>query len=151
MEIIREVREARKRIWQVDCLSMDAALAGSFDWRELDNFLKGAGCRQPAQEGPETLLDLNVQGAVHQQCHSENPLSVRVESLLNRWHAETIVEVSRLGAGDLMRLVIGYPFRSRFQTAALFWALGTDPRPDADGARRRFHQRFQTFSVRRLA
>ncbi len=30
----------RKRIWEVDCLSLDAALAASFDWKELSNLLK---------------------------------------------------------------------------------------------------------------
>lgn len=151
MNIVRTVRETRKRIWEVDCISMDGALSGSFDWRELANFLEGAGRPQPIAEEPEALTDLNVQGLVHQYCHSENPLSVHLERLLNCWHEDTIACISFCDKEDLMRLVLGYPFSDRLQTAALCWALGTDPRPEADCIRRRFHQRFQMIFLRRLA
>lgn len=152
MEIIRMARGTRKRIWEVDCVSMDGALAGSFDWRELANFLDGAG-RLHAQRGngPESLSALNVQGLVHHACHSENPLSLRLEKLLNRWHDETIGGIVCCDQEDLMRLVLAYPFSERRQTAGLCWALGTDPRAEADCIRRRFHQRFQIESLRRLA
>lgn len=150
MEIIRKIKETRKRIWEVDCTSVDLALAGSFDWKELSNFLDLADKDLSLERVPESFAELDIQGRIHHLCHSCNPVSARLENLLNEFYKETLANVAALTQESLAQMLLGYPFSHKRTTAALCWALGTDPRAEVDCARRRFYQRFQVTMLRRL-
>ena len=140
---------ARKRIWEVDCLSLDAALAASFDWRELINILQGSGHEFDLQKS-EAVLEFQAQSLIHEYCHSENEVSNRIEDLLNEWHKKIITTFDNWASAQVAEYVLTASWNKKSAYAALFWALGSDARNGFDCIRRRFHQRFQIFSVRRL-
>lgn len=138
---------ARKRIWEVDCWSLDAAVASSFDWRDLINLMQGQGFDL---KKPDSLLELQAQHRVHEYSHSENPVSIKLETLLNDWHRKTLNLFDRQSPAEIAEYVLTQPFRSGGRYAGTFWALGTDARDGFDCIRRRFFQRFQIHSVRKL-
>lgn len=138
-----------KRIWEVDCISMDAALASSFDWRDLINILHGAGVDFKAR-GEESQIEIQVQNLMHQHCHSENSVSLCVEGLLNLLHEKILKQWKTLPVEEIAELAISFSLDKPHKLSGFFWALGTDPRPGLDCIRRRFHQRFQVHSIRRL-
>ncbi len=139
----------RKRIWEVDCLSLDAAMAASFDWRELINMLQAEG-RQFDFRKPEPLLEYQAHCLIHEYCHSENPVSLRIENLLHEWHKRTVLLFDAWTPSEIAEHVLSIPLGKKAAFAGLFWALGSDAREGFDCIRRRFHQRFQIFSARRL-
>ena len=139
----------RKRIWEVDCWSLDAAIAASFDWREIVNVLQGQGHTLDLRK-PEAILELQAQCLVHEYCHSENGVSVRIENLLNDWHERTILTLADWSPSEIAEYVLTASLDKKESYGALFWALGSDPREGFDCIRRRFHQRFQIYSIRKL-
>ena len=126
---------------------MDASIAASFDWRKLVNLLQGTGCQFDLEEKTE-VLEMQVQCMIHQHCHSENPLSLKIEYLLNQWHEKTIYHVSKLPKNELIRHLMTFSPEVNF--GGIVWALGTDPREGSDCLRRRFHQRIQVVSIRKM-
>ncbi len=140
----------RKRIWEVDCWSLDAAIAASFDWKDLANILQGHGHDFNLRK-PETVLELQMQRLIHEYSHSENPVSLKLEDLLNDWHRNIIRFLEACPPPEVAEHVLTAPWPKKSSYAGLFWALGSDPREGFDCIRRRFHQRFQIFSARRLA
>ena len=134
----------------MDCLSMDAAIAAAFDWQELVNLMASSGI-QPPQGMAEPALEMHVQSAVHHYCHSENALSLRLESLLNQWFTARIQETAGFEPPVLMELILKQSFVKKNEMAGFAWALGSDPRLGLDCIRRKLHQRFQIVSLRRLA
>ena len=139
----------RKRIWEVDCWSLDAAVAASFDWRELINILQGQG-HQFDLSKPETLLELQAHCLIHEYCHSENLVSVTIENLLNEWCKKTIELFDSWTSSQVAEHVLTASWQEKSDYAGLFWSLGSDSREGFDCIRRRFHQRFQVVSIRRL-
>ena len=139
----------RKRIWEVDCWSLDAAVAASFEWRDLINILQGNGHQFDLNKS-EALLELRAQCMIHEHCHSENPVSLRIENLLNEWNKKTIELFDRWDLSKISEYVLTVSLKDKSLHAGLFWALGSDARESFDCIRRRFHQRFQLFSVRNL-
>lgn len=139
----------RKRIWDVDCWSLDAAVAASFDWKELVNLLQGHGHLMDLKK-PEALLELQAQCLIHEYCHTENELSLKIENLLNEWHKKTIESIDQRSSSQVAEHVLSFSWSKKNAYAGLFWALGSDAREGFDCIRRRFHQRFQIFSARRL-
>ena len=138
----------RKRIWEVDCVSLDAALAASFDWRELANILQGNG-HEFNQEAHPAVLEMTIQSLAHQYGHSENPVSLKIESLLNHWHAHLMEWMDCGSPVEAAQYVLTVPLNKKV-LGGLFWALGSDAREGFDCIRRRFPQRFQVFAARRL-
>ena len=138
----------RKRIWEVDCWSLDAALAASFEWRDFANLLHSHGHALDLSK-PEALIELRAQCLVHECCHSENPVSLRLENLMNDWHRKMLDFFDRRTPSEVVEFVLTVDLGKQVSTGALFWALGSDARDGFDCIRRRFHQRFQIFSARR--
>ncbi len=139
----------RKRIWEVDCWSLDAAIAGSFDWRDLINILQGSGHVFDLRR-PEYLLESQAHTLIHECCHSENPVSIRIESLLNEWHKKAITQLDSKTPAEVVQYALALSWKKRASYAGMFWALGSDSREGFDCIRRRFQQRFQISSIRRL-
>jgi hypothetical protein len=143
-------RGIRKRIWEVDCLSMDAAIAAAFDWQDLVNFMTSAGINSSQNDSP-AWLEMQAQSRVHHHCHSENALSLRIETLLNQWYSGWIQQTAQYEPQDLMTLILNADFLQKKEMAGMTWALGSDPRTGLDCIRRKLHQRFQVVALRRLA
>jgi len=138
----------RKRIWEVDCWSLDAALAASFDWRELINMLqsRGHGFNFKASE---SVLEIQAQCLIHEYCHSENELSVRIEALLDGWHQKWIDAISGWLPAEVAEYALTVPLHRQLSSGGFFWALGGDAREGFDCIRRKFHQRFQISVIRK--
>lgn len=139
---------AQKRIWEVDCLSMDAALAASFDWRDLLNILHGMGIALSAK-GPEWKVEMQVHNKIHQYCHGENSVSLCIEGLLNALHQKTLRQWSGILVEEIAELALSFDLRKP-KLGAVFWAVATDSRPGLDCIRRQFHQRYQIASIRTI-
>lgn len=137
----------RKRIWEVDCLSLDACLAASYEWRELANLLKIVGHEINASQA-NPFLEMRIHNLVHAYCHFENPLSLRIEMLLGLLHNDTVCEVEVLDKPAIDALVQNVDFRNKRKFAALTWALASEPRDEVAGAKRFLHQMFQVLSIR---
>lgn len=139
----------RKRIWEVDCFSMDAVLASSFEWKDLANILQGRGV-EISLKGPEDAKRMQVHNLTHRYCHSENDISLTVESILNLLHQHTIEQISHWDAHEVMELAQNFHFSNSKRLSSVFWAIGSEGRKEFDGIRRRFHQRFQIHALRDL-
>ena len=137
----------RKRIWEVDCVSMDSVIAATFDWRELVNILEGSGHRLDKTQ-PEVILEMQTQCLIHQHCHSENEISICIERLLNQWYASTLEKYSQCDISEVLNELMKLSMGDKL--GGIFWALGTDPRASFDCLRRKFHQRIQVLSIRRF-
>lgn len=120
-------RAARKRIWEVDCGTLDLALAGSFDWRAMANLVKNAGY-ELRTDLPESALNLGYQNLLHQLCHDRNSVSLSVEQLLNLWYADSITRLSSLPERKLSDYFLSLAYESNKELAGIFWALGSDSR-----------------------
>lgn len=138
----------RKRIWEVDCLSLDAALAASFDWKELSNLLESHGIAVD-HSLPEHILEMQVQNAVHRECHEENALSYAVETLLNYLYEDLVLQSDGMSHCQIKTIISNVDFGNPSRLGGLFWALGSDPREEMECARRFLHQRSQVVLLRK--
>lgn len=137
----------RKRIWEVDCVSLDTCLAASYEWRELANLLRHAG-HEIRPSSPDRMTEMLIHNLAHAYCHFENPVSLRIEMLLGLLHNDTVIEIEshdRAGVDGMIRTL---DLRDRRRFAGMIWALGSDPREELQGSRRFLHQLFQVRSVR---
>lgn len=139
----------RKRIWDVDCLSLDAALAASFEWRDLMNILQGHG-EIIDFDKPEAALEMQAQCRTHEFCHSENKISLGIEKLLNDWHKNSLQTFSAWSPSKVAEYVLSASWNNMGSVSGIFWALGSDSREGFSCICRRFHQRFQIHSVRQV-
>lgn len=138
-----------KRVWEIDCLSMDAVLAASFDWRELHNHLRTAGCGiEIPRQTPAHLAEMRVQNHAHHLCHGENGFSIWVERFLNRLYADLIIRVRCASAEQLKTVVSHLDFGRAGKMGGLIWAIGSDAREEMTAVRRLFHQRMQVRLLR---
>jgi hypothetical protein len=137
----------RKRIWEIDCRSMETVIAASFEWRELANLVKDY---LPHCSTNENILEIQAYGLIHQCCHSENPVSLHIEELLNYRYQRFIETVTRLDPYEAGRWIMSYDFEKKSGLGGMVWALGSDAREGFDCLRRHFHQRLQVYSIRKL-
>ena len=105
-----------------------------------------------AEDGIRDVAVTGVQTCalpIYQYGHSENPVSLKIESLLNHWHAHLMEWMDCGSPVEAAQYVLTVPLNKKV-LGGLFWALGSDAREGFDCIRRRFHQRFQVFAARRL-
>lgn len=149
MERIFTSCATRKRIWEVDCMSLDGCLAASFDWRELINILQGNGhCFDLLK--PEALLEFQAQCLIHEYCHSDNEISRKIEKLLNDWHKKVLRLFDAWSPSEVAQYDLTGSWTKRTLYAGLYWGVGTESRSGFDCIRRRFHQRFQLLAIRKI-
>ena len=137
----------RKRIWEVDCLSLDGALAAAFDWKELSNLLEGHGIAVD-HSLPKHILEMQVQCAVHRECHEKNTLSCTIETLLNRLYEDLVLQSEGMNHCQIKTIIANVDFSNPSRLGGLFWALGSDPRDEMECARHFLHQRSQVTLLR---
>ncbi len=138
----------RKRIWEVDCLSIDSVLAASFDWKELSNLLESHGFTVD-HSLPDHILEMQIQNVVHRECHEENTLSCTIEALLNRLYADLVLQSEGMSHCQLRMIASNVDFGNPSRLGGLYWALGSDPRDEMECARRFLHQRSQVTLLRK--
>jgi len=138
-----------RRIWNLDCLTVDLVLAGSFEWRELANLLTGAGLKL-CERKLDCQDSLYVFQIAHQVCHSENKLSVALENLISVRYREWIEFVRESESEQVYEYACGFKFEKKSKTCGLIWALATDLREPFVQLVRKLHQRFQMEQIARL-
>jgi hypothetical protein len=137
----------RKRIWEMDCVSLDACLAASYEWRELANLLRHAG-HDVRPSSPDRMTEMYVHNLTHAYCHFENPVSLRIEMLIGLLHNDTVIRVESSEKEEIDGMIRRLDLRDRRRFAGLVWAMGTDPREELAASRRFLHQLFQVSAIR---
>ncbi len=137
----------RKRIWEMDCTFLDAALAASFDWKEMANLLQSSGL-ELLDDQSDAVLEMQAQNGVHAKCHDANDLSLKIETLMNQWHARPMDVIAGMQPSEILWAFPEEMKRKGISRGGIFWALGTDPRPGFDCLRRHFYQRVQIRMMR---
>jgi len=137
----------RKRVWDVDCLSMDAALSSTFESREIINYLSEAANYLDLGL-PESSLEVQAHLLIHHYCHSENPISLKIETLLNLCHDKVLAGWERKAVEDIQREIFRLNWEEKRDRAGFIWALAVDPRDEVSGMRRVFYLRHQLQSFR---
>ncbi len=137
----------RKRIWEVDCVSLDTCLAASYEWRELANLLRHAG-HDIKPVTADRMTEMFIHNLAHAYCHFENPVSLRIEMLLGLLHNDTVIEIESCDRAGADRMVRDLNLSDRRRFAGMIWALGSDPRDEMAGSRRFLQQIFQVRSIR---
>jgi hypothetical protein len=123
---------ARRRIWQVGCIGIDAVLSTSFDADELvmiDREFEQVYAI-PDHPGVKVPHELLVYGMAHRACHSDNPTSERIEKRLNAMHARVIEEFERGDKTDVLENCYLAASEYHGNLAGCAWAMLTDPRPE---------------------
>lgn len=147
MQINHELGQI-KRIWEMDCLSLDAALAASLDWKDLVNLMHGCGIEFQSK-GSEAVQEMQAFQWAHRYCHSQNSFSLQLENLLNYLHQNFTHQIFGMSVERLVDLVMTLDLSKSQRLGGLFWGLGMDSRAGLDCLRRRFHQRYQIYSLRK--
>lgn len=137
----------RKRIWEVDCVSLDTCLAASYEWRELANLLRHAG-HEIRPVSADRMTEMFIHNLAHAYCHFENPVSIRIEMLLGLLHNDTVIAVESGDRSAVDRMIRDLDLLDRRRFAGMMWAVGSDPRDEMKASRRFLQQLFQVRSVR---
>ena len=138
----------RKRIWEVDCLSLNAALAASFDWKDLSNFLTSHGiCVDHSL--PEHILEMQIQNTIHKACHQGTALSRVVETRLNDLYEDIMCQIEGMSHCEIGTIIANIDFAKPNRLGGFFWALGSDSREGMECVRHFLHERSQMALLRK--
>ena len=115
----------RKRIWEIDCTLLDAALLLSFDAGELENTCRATDVLvTPHAHRPEaySLVD-----AIHRACHEPTPTAHLVERQLDMMHGPRLRELDREGLESVSHRLLTEPLGQQPDLAAALWWLARHP------------------------
>jgi hypothetical protein len=122
----------RRRIWQLNCIGLDAVLCTSFDADELlsvDEALRSS-CNIPEDPGIVLPKALIVYGVAHKACHSDNPVSRKIERRLDAMHERALENTSSLDKVDVLVDCYEASEATRDDLAGCVWSVLTDPRQE---------------------
>lgn len=121
---------ARRRIWELNCFGIDAVLCTSFDPDELLSLDAGLRCNIPERPGIVVPTPLIIYGVAHKACHTENPVSRKIERRLDCLHERILRECA--GMDEIDTLVKGYQASEEAgeDLAGCLWSILTDPRAE---------------------
>jgi len=122
----------RKRIWELNCFGLDAVLASSFDPDELlslDESMR-ARCNIPDHPGVMVPKALIVYGVAHKACHSDNPVSRKIEKRLDAMYERMLDESGRKEQIDVLVTCYEASEEAREDLAGCLWSVLTDPRQE---------------------
>jgi hypothetical protein len=123
---------ARRRIWELNCFGLDAILCTSFDPDELlsiDEELRSAS-RIPDHHGISVPKALIVYGVAHKACHTDNPVSRKIERRLDAMHERALQDVARKAEIDLLVKCYEASQDAGERLAGCLWTVLTDPRKE---------------------
>ncbi len=123
---------ARRRLWELNCLGLDAVLCTSFDADELltiDDELKSR-CALPEHAGVLVPRSLIVYGAAHKACHSENPVSRKIERRLDAMYVRMLENTVRMDEVEVLANCYEAAEEARDDLAGCLWSVLTDPRKE---------------------
>lgn len=123
---------ARKRIWELNCFGLDAVLCTSFDPDELlalDPEVR-SGCQIPEHPGVIVPQGLIVYGVAHKACHTDNPISRKIEKRLDAMHERVLGDASRMDKVDVLVHCYEAAEEAGEDLAGCLWSVLTDPRQE---------------------
>lgn len=120
--------QERTPIERVECGLLDAVLALSFEPRELENLLSGAGepapdCGCPGARGVISLA--------HRATHQGGALARRLEGLLDLLHARSLARLEELGPTHFAAETVARDLWAHPDLAGRVWALARCADPAA--------------------
>ncbi len=147
MNEIMTRRPVRKNIWEMDCLSLTTILAGALDWKELANFLSGLSAAEAVQLPNQSCFShceekIRVYSIAHQLCHSQNPVSERLQAYFVAQYENEIAQVDSLEIPELCHFTKQEKLEEIKNIFGFIWALATDQREKVDPVRVFFLHRF---------
>lgn len=122
----------RRRIWELNCFGLDAILCTSFDSDELlslDAELRSS-CDIPEHPGVMVPKALIVYGVAHKACHSDNPVSRKIEKRLDHLHERVLEDSARMDKMDVLVACYEASDEARDDLAGCLWSVLTDPRKE---------------------
>jgi len=123
---------ARRRLWELNCFGLDAVLCTSFDPDELlaiDADLR-SGCEIPEHPGLMIPKALIIYGVAHKACHTENPISRKIEKRLDAMHARVLNESAQKDKVDVLVTCYETSEEAREDLAGCLWSVLTDGRQE---------------------
>jgi hypothetical protein len=122
----------RRRIWELNCLGLDAVLCTSFDPDELlsvDESLRS--CADiPDHPGVVVPRALIVYGVAHKACHTDNPVSRKLEKRLDAMYGPMLEDSGRMDQIDVLVNCYEASEEAREDLAGCLWSVLTDPRKE---------------------
>jgi hypothetical protein len=121
---------ARRRIWELNCIGLDAVLCTSFDPDELLSIDEELRSSSDIPDHPGVMVPkaLIVYGVAHKACHSDNPVSRKIERRLDAMH-ERMLEISaRKEKVDVLLCCYEASEEARDDLAGCLWSVLTDSR-----------------------
>lgn len=126
-----------KALWELPCPARDAVLWTSFTWGELATLADAAGFHL---EGPGPLSPAArrwaLMGAIHQSCAEPNPLSRRLQEMLETVHEAATLRLATSATDEVLAWCVGDLGLAPVPLAALVWGVATDPREAMSEARK---------------
>jgi hypothetical protein len=122
----------RKRIWELNCFGLDAVLCTSFDPDELlslDESMRER-CDIPDHPGLMIPKSLIVYGVAHKACHSDNPVSRKIEKRLDAMYERIVDESGRMDQIDVLVNCYQASEEARDDLAGCLWTVLTDSRKE---------------------
>jgi len=122
----------RRRIWELNCLGLDAVLCTSFDPDELlsvDESLRSC-CDIPEHPGVLVPRELIVYGVAHKACHTDNSVSRKLEKRLDAMYGRMLEDSGRMDQIDVLVNCYAASQEAREDLAGCLWSVLTDPRKD---------------------
>ena len=122
----------RKRIWEVNCFGLDAVLCTSFDPDELLNIDEQLRSRCDIPDHPGVLVPrgLLIYGVAHKACHTDNPLSRKIERRLDAMYRHILDDSGRRDEVDVLATCYEASQEAREDLAGCLWSVLTDPRKE---------------------
>lgn len=133
---------SRKRIWEIDCLLLDAILASSFSWTELLELLQKNGLMLEPKK-TKRPIEFQIQRLIHKHCHFENPISLELEEKLDERYEKTISMFSDWNAWQVAEYIFSSPPAKKESYRALLWVFSSESREGFECIRRHFYRQFQ--------
>jgi hypothetical protein len=123
---------SRRRIWELNCLGLDAILCTSFDPDELltiDEDLR-ARCAIPEHPGVRVPRPMIVYGAAHKACHTDNRVSRKIEKRLDAMYGHLLDRSGRMDQFDVLMTCYEASEEAREDLPACLWTVLTDSRKE---------------------
>jgi hypothetical protein len=123
----------RLKVWDLGCVGISAVLWTSFDWEDLltlDPIFARARERHGEGEGAASRTEHLIFTMAHKTCHSENPVSRKIQKRLEVIHADTVRRLAEVEFHCRPGGCLGPSCRETEDVPGLLWVLLTDARDE---------------------
>ena len=123
----------RLRIWDLGCLGITSVLWTSFEWEDLLTldpvFVRTRDEHEDRGLAGRSLPHL-IFSTAHKLCHSDNPVSKRIQRRLEFLHSKTVEEFDQHSEERDDHGCVGHVCKQSEDIPGFVWALMTDPKEE---------------------